>query len=128
LTTAPAADRGWLAALRDPVLAPALAQLHREPERRWTVADLAASAYVSRSLLDARFRDFLGRSPIRYLTDWRLHVAKDLLATTTLTVNVVAHRVGYESEEASSRAFRRAFGRAFGRAPTHWRAADAASR
>ena len=82
VATAPAADRGWLAALRDPVLAPALAELHRAPERKWTVADLAAAANVSRSLLDERFREALGRSPIRYLTDWRLHVAKDLLATT----------------------------------------------
>ena len=118
VATAPAADRGWLAALRDPVLAPALAELHRTPERKWTVADLAAAANVSRSLLDERFRDALGRSPIRYLTDWRLHVAKDLLATTTLGVAAVARRVGYDSEEAFSRAFKRAYGRA----PAHWRA------
>ena len=121
LATAPAADRGWFAALRDPVLAPALAQLHTAPERRWTVAALAASAYVSRSLLDARFREILGRSPIRYLTDWRMHVAKDLLQTTDLSVYEVAHRVGYDSEEAFSRAFKRALGSP----PTQWRAASA---
>lgn len=121
LETAPAADHGLFAALRDPVLAPALAQLHAAPERRWTVAELAASAYVSRSLLDARFREVLGRSPIRYLTDWRLHVAKDLLRTTELSVQAVAHRVGYDSEEAFSRAFKRAVGSS----PTHWRAAAA---
>ena len=39
LATAPAADHGWLAALRDPVLAPALAELHGALERKWTVAD-----------------------------------------------------------------------------------------
>ena len=33
LASAPAADHGWLAALRDPVLAPALAELHRAPDR-----------------------------------------------------------------------------------------------
>jgi AraC-like DNA-binding protein len=118
VTEAPAADRGWLAALRDPVLAPALAELHRAPERKWTVTDLAAAANVSRSLLDERFRGALGRSPIRYLTDWRLHIAKDLLATTTLGVAAVGRRVGYDSEEAFSRAFKRAYGRA----PAHWRA------
>ncbi len=118
IATAPAADHGWLAALRDPVLAPALAELHRAPERKWTVADLAAAVNVSRSVLDERFRQGLGRSPIRYLTDWRLHVAKDLLATTSLGVATVARRVGYDSEEAFSRAFKRAFGRA----PAHWRA------
>jgi hypothetical protein len=46
LATAPAADHGWLAALRDPVLAPALAQLHAAPERRWTVPASAAGPAV----------------------------------------------------------------------------------
>jgi AraC-like DNA-binding protein len=117
LATAPAADRGWIAALHDPVLAPALALLHGSPERRWSVADLAAGAAVSRSLLDDRFRRVLGRSPIRYLTEWRMHLAGDLLATTDLGVAAVARRVGYDSEEAFSRAFKRARGLS----PTHWR-------
>ena len=117
IASAPAADHGWLAALRDPVLAPALAELHRAPERKWTVADLAAESNVSRSLLDQHFRQILGRSPIRYLTDWRLHVAKELLATTDLGVFAIARRVGYDSEEAFSRAFKRIYGLA----PAHWR-------
>jgi AraC-like DNA-binding protein len=119
LATAPAADNGWLAALRDPVLAPALAQLHGSPERKWTVAELAAEAAVSRSLLDERFRQVLGRSPIRYLTEWRMHMAEELLATTDIAVFDLARRVGYDSEEAFSRAFKRARGLS----PSHWRAA-----
>ena len=108
-----------VAALRDPVLAPALALLHREPAHRWTVGDLAAGAAVSRSLLDERFRQVLGRSPIRYLTEWRMHLADGLLATTDLGVAAIARRVGYDSEEAFSRAFKRARGLS----PSHWRAA-----
>ena len=84
LATAPAADQGWIAALRDPVLAPALSLLHSSPDRKWTVAELAAAAAVSRSLLDERFRQVLGRSPIRYLTEWRMHLAEELLATTDI--------------------------------------------
>jgi len=118
LASAPAADAGWLAALHDPVLAPALALLHGAPSRRWTVAELAAGAAVSRSVLDERFRQVLGRSPIRYLTEWRMHLAEELLATTDLGVGVVSRRVGYESEEAFSRAFKRAHDLA----PSHWRA------
>ena len=121
LAAAPAADHGWLAALRDPVLAPALAALHHQPERAWTVAELGAAVNVSRSVLDQRFRHVLGRPPMRYLTDWRLHVAKDLLTSTDLGVHAVARRVGYESEEGFSRAFKRAHGSA----PAHWRAANA---
>jgi AraC-like DNA-binding protein len=121
LATAPAIDHGWIAGLRDPVLAPALSRLHAAPERRWTVAELASDAAVSRSLLDARFRDVLGRSPIRYLTEWRMHLATELLATSEDSVLSVARRVGYDSEEAFSRAFKRARGRS----PSHWRAARA---
>jgi AraC-like DNA-binding protein len=119
LASAPAADQGLLAALHDSVVAPTLARLHGQPDRRWTVAELAHEAAVSRSLLDERFRQLLGRPPIRYLTEWRIHLAEELLATTDLTVAAVARRVGYDSEEAFSRAFKRA--RAL--SPSHWRAA-----
>jgi AraC-like DNA-binding protein len=119
LSTAPSVDRGWFAAMQDPVLAPALSLLHRSPERRWTVAELASGAAVSRSLLDERFRQVLGRSPIRYLTEWRMHLAEDLLATADVTVFDIARRVGYVSEEAFSRAFKRERGLS----PSHWRAA-----
>ena len=118
LASAPAAESGWLAALNDPILAPALARLHAAPERRWTVPELAREANASRSVLDQRFRHVLGRSPIRYLTEWRMHVAADLLASTDLGVARIAHRVGYEAEEAFSRAFKRARGRP----PSAWRA------
>jgi AraC-like DNA-binding protein len=123
LATAPAVDHGWLAALRDPVLAPALSLLHNSPERRWTVADLASRSAVSRSVLSARFREVLGRSPIRYLAQWRMHLARELLATTDATVASVARRVGYDSEEAFSRAFKREHRIA----PSRWRAAHAAT-
>jgi len=120
LATAPAVGRGWLAALHDPVLNPALAALHAEPERKWTVTDLAHVAMVSRSGLDDRFRQVLGRSPIRYLTEWRMHLAEDLLASTDLGVAAVARRVGYDAEEAFSRAFKRAHGSAPGQWRSHY--------
>jgi AraC-like DNA-binding protein len=120
LTTAPSGAHGWLAALRDPALAPALGAVHRAPQAKWTVQDLAAAARVSRSLLDERFRRVLGSSPMQYVTAWRMHVATDLLASTDLSVRAVARRVGYESEEAFSRAFKRSVGRS----PAHWRASS----
>jgi transcriptional regulator GlxA family with amidase domain len=61
----------------------------------------------------------LSRSPIRYLTEWRLHVAQELLATTDHGVASIARRVGYDAEEAFSRAFRRAYGQP----PGAWRSA-----
>ena len=107
LATAPSIDHGWIAALHDPLLARALAALHQDPARRWTVAALANHVAASRSALDDRFRQVLGQSPIRYLTAWRMHLANDLLATTDLSVFTIARRVGYDAEEAFSRAFKR---------------------
>jgi AraC-like DNA-binding protein len=117
LATAPAADHGWLAALHDPVLKPALAALHAAPERKWTVTGLAREATVSRSGLDDRFRQVLGRSPIRYLSEWRMHLAEELLSSTDLSVAAIARRVGYDAEEAFSRAFKRGHGKS----PGGWR-------
>jgi AraC-like DNA-binding protein len=122
LADAPASDRGWLAGLRDPVLAPAMKAIHTAPERKWTVDDLAREAAVSRSSLDDRFRNVLGLSPIRYVNEWRMRVAQDLLATTEVTVASIARRVGYDSEEAFSRAFKRAHGQS----PSLWRASRSA--
>jgi AraC-like DNA-binding protein len=119
LASAPAVDTGWVSALHDPVLNPALAALHAAPQRKWTVPELAGIAAVSRSQLDTRFREVLGRSPIRYLTEWRMHLADDLLATTDLGVATVARRIGYDAEEAFSRAFKRVHGLS----PTKWRTA-----
>src|SRR5213593_4885295 len=123
LANAPASERGWLAALRDPVLAPAMKAIHTAPDRKWTVADLAMEAAVSRSSLDGRFRDVLGLSPIRYVNEWRMRIAQDLLATTEVTVAEIARRVGSEAEEAFSRAFKRAHEQS----PSLWRAGHSAS-
>jgi transcriptional regulator GlxA family with amidase domain len=100
------------------VLRPALAALHAEPQLKWTVTELAARSAMSRSAFDERFRQALGRSPIRYLTEWRMHLARDLLASTDLSVAAVARRVGYDAEEAFSRAFKRHVGSP----PASWRA------
>lgn len=117
LTSAPAAERGLLGAIRDSVVGPALGAMHAAPERRWTVDALAQEARSSASVLDERFRTLLGLAPIRYLAQWRMHVAGGLLRSSDLPVATVARQVGYESEEAFSRAFKRARGAS----PSIWR-------
>jgi AraC-like DNA-binding protein len=109
---------GWLAALRDPVVGPALALLHADPARDWTVGELAMAVAASKTVLADRFLELLGRPPIRYLTEWRINLASGLLRTTDLSVSEIAAKVGYSSDEAFSRAFKRALGKA----PAHWRA------
>jgi AraC-like DNA-binding protein len=110
LATAPTSPNGLVAALRDPMLGRALALVHAEPGRKWTVLELASAVNVSRSLLDERFRCILGIAPMHYVTNWRMHRAKDLLQGTTMSVASIARQVGYDAEEAFSRAFKRECG------------------
>ena len=51
----PDAAGGWLAALRDPRLGPAMAAVHRDPGHGWTLGRLARIAAMSRSSFAARF-------------------------------------------------------------------------
>ncbi len=119
LTSSPDAElTGWLAALRDPLVGQALSLMHEDPARNWTVGELATSVASSKTVLVDRFVKFLGRPPIRYLTEWRLRLASGLLRTTSLGVREIGLRVGYRSEESFSRAFKRELGAA----PAHWRA------
>ena len=101
---------GWLAAAKDPVIGRALALLHRDPGYPWSVAELAAQAGASRSVIAERFAHLLGESPLGYLARWRMQLAARLLESTRNTMIQVAAEVGYESETAFNRAFSREFG------------------
>lgn len=114
----PAAQRGWLAGVRDPVVGQTLRLLHAYPNRAWTVEELATAVAVARSTLADRFTLLVGEPPMRYLTTWRIQLAQSLLRQSRASVAEVALRVGYESEAA----FNRAFKRHVGLPPAAWRA------
>jgi len=105
---------GWLRGLKDPEIGRALAAIHREPAKRWTVSSLAHVARLSRSAFAARFRELVEESPMRYLTRWRMCRAAALLRSTEGSIADVTSRVGYASEVAFSKAFKRHTGLAPG--------------
>ncbi|GAA0811208.1 AraC family transcriptional regulator [Spirilliplanes yamanashiensis] len=111
---------GWLAGLRDPHVAAALAALHGDPARPWTLASLAATVGLSRTRLAARFTGRVGQPPMAYLLDLRMQRARTLLRDERLTVAAVAGRVGYTSDVAFAAAFRREVGAP----PAAWRRAQ----
>jgi AraC-like DNA-binding protein len=108
---------GWLAGVQDAEVGRALRLLHAQPEREWTIEELAREVGVSRSGLAQRFTELTGESPMRYLTGWRIQLAKHLMLQLALPIAEVADRVGYESEAA----FNRAFKRNVGVPPATWR-------
>lgn len=113
------ADRasGWLAGLGDLHISRALARMHREPDRNWTLSALARVAGLSRSLFAERFLAQVGQTPKRYLRSWRMHLAREALVETSVGVAALAQRLGYHSEAA----FRKAFQNATGLPPLQFR-------
>ena len=97
----------WYAAQGDPVVGPALRLMQHHPEHPWTVAELAATAAVSRAAFARRFTELVGEPPMAFLTDWRLSLAADLLLEPDATIASVARQVGYASPFALSAAFKR---------------------
>jgi AraC-like DNA-binding protein len=124
LASLSAEQTGWLAGLRDPTVARALALLHEQPNRPWTLEELARQVGLSRSALADRFTHFVGVPPIQYLTQWRMQLAARLLADGTAKVSAVGRDVGYDSEAAFSRAFKKIAGVP----PAQWRARHAIRR
>ena len=115
--TLPEGQTGWLAGLRDHYVARALALLHRNMTRSWTVDELGRHVGLSRSALAERFTHLIGVAPMHYLANWRMQVAAQELRNRSTSLAQIANMVGYESEAAFSRAFKKAFGTA----PATWR-------
>jgi AraC-like DNA-binding protein len=113
----PDSQTGWLAGLRNPHVAKALALLHGRPEYSWTVEALAREVGLSRTVLAERFAHYIGQPPMQYFTKWRLSLAADRLRDGGTSIGRVAEQVGYDSDAS----FTRAFKREFGLPPAAWR-------
>jgi AraC family transcriptional regulator, alkane utilization regulator len=105
--------------MRDTHVGRALALLHGDPARDWTVDRLAREVALSRSALAERFAAMIGEPPMQYLTRWRLTLAAQTLRSGSEGIARIAERSGYDSEAS----FTRAFKREFGVPPTAWRKA-----
>jgi AraC-like DNA-binding protein/uncharacterized cupin superfamily protein len=101
---------GWLGGLSDARIASALKAIHERPMQRWSIETLAGIAGMSRSSFCERFTSLVGRSPLRYHNEWRLTLARDLLAKRSARVGEIGLSIGYESEAAFSRAYKSQFG------------------
>ena len=89
--TLPEGQTGWLAGLRDPHVARALALLHRDMTRSWTVDELGREVGLSRSALAERFTRLIGVAPMHYLANWRMQVAAQELRNRSTSLAQVAN-------------------------------------
>jgi len=110
LAQAEALPAGWLRALGDARIAPALRLMHGEPGKAWQLEELARSAAMSRTTFAERFKTVAGVPPLTYLHLWRMRLAERALRDGDMPLSALAHSLGYASDSAFSSAFKRTFG------------------
>lgn len=110
-------ENDYLRALGAPKTALVLDAIHNDPDREWTVAELAQIYGQSRSAFNARFKLATGQSPMHYLRNHRLKRARGLLTSSGMSIDEIAFKSGY----ADTNAFNRAFKRAIGKSPGQYR-------
>jgi len=108
-------EGGWLGAMADPHIGPALQLIHEQPDRPWTLDDLGHRVGLGRSAFSARFTKLVGQSMYRYLIVRRMEEAAFLLESSDDGIAQIATRVGYETAAAFSKVFLRHHGLSPGR-------------
>ena len=101
---------GLLAALFDDKISKALAKIHCQPEKSWSLELLAQQAAMGRSAFSQRFNQLVGTPVMQYLTAWRMREARQMLQTSTLSIGNIAEQCGYESEPAFRKAYKKVTG------------------
>ena len=108
-------EGGWLGAMADPHIGPALQLIHGQPDRPWTLRELGQHVGLGRSAFSERFTKLVGQPMHRYLIARRMAEAAFLLETTDEGIARIATRVGYETAAAFSKLFNRYHGLSPGR-------------
>jgi AraC-like DNA-binding protein len=108
-------EGGWLGAMADPHIGPALQLIHEQPDWSWTLRELGHRVGLGRSAFSARFTKLVGQSMQRYLIARRMAEAAFLLESSDEGIARIASRVGYETAAAFSKLFQRHHGVSPGR-------------
>ena len=90
----------------DPVVAKALAYIQEHIREPIKVVDLLGHVFISRTLMERKFRTELGRTPLVEIRRQRVLRARQLLADTNLSVAEIAEACGFSSDIRLSTVFK----------------------
>jgi LacI family transcriptional regulator len=97
-------------AIEDRHIANALKVIREHACEGLNVLALLKAVPLSRSSMERRFAQFLGRSPNTEILRVKLDRTKQLLTDSDLPMNVIAEKSGFDSQAYMSRVFKKKFG------------------
>ncbi len=106
---------GLLKALADNQIGQALNLIHLNFQNDWTVEQFAHQVGMSRTAFSKKFLKMTNKTPMRYLAEWRMQEAIEMLTTTDQSVASIADNIGYKSVVAFRKAFRKISGKTPGK-------------
>jgi len=109
---------GWLAAINDHRIGPAISLIHERLAEVLTIEELAQQVALSPSRFSALFKERIGMPPKAYIAMQRQSKIARRLLESNLSVQQIAMECGYNSMPS----FTRSFVKQFGCTPSKWRA------
>jgi LacI family transcriptional regulator len=97
-------------AVSDARISQAVRFIREHASERITTEDILRAVPMSRTVFERRFKQALHCTPHEHVLNVRLKLVKSLLATTDLSLALIAERTGFEHAEYLSVAFKRATG------------------
>jgi LacI family transcriptional regulator len=97
-------------AIDDADVAAALRLIRERARHGLTVAEVLREVPLSRSLLERRMRQAIGRTPKAEILRVQLDGVRELLAETNLSLDQIAHRAGYKHTQNMVELFKKKFG------------------
>ena len=93
-----------------------LSQLEETMAERYTdpdfgVDELADALGISRSSLNRKMRDILQTTANNYIRDARIEKAEELLRTSSLQINEICYKVGFQTPSYFIKCFRKKYGK-----------------
>lgn len=86
-----------------------LEYIHEDPCREYTLNDLLERVGIKKSVFLQNFRNITGTTPLQYITNLRLELARELLSETDLQISQISERCGFDDPFYFSRCFKKNF-------------------
>ena len=93
-----------------PALADIIAYIETNPQRNFTMSELAQRSGYSENYFHIIFKSEVGMSPIKYINLYKMNLAKQYLRSTQMSITQISDALGFDNIHYFSRMFKKITG------------------